>query len=204
MTPTASWRRARPPPVYRRGNAAESAIMSKGARLRRTRLSERQEAAAAASHARTARRDASKRGAEEGVRRGCLFCRKSDGGFTGEEHIFPESLGNNELVLPIGVVCDRCNHGVLSELDQALAGFLPIEMMRTWHGIPSKTGRLPSFKFDNGSLRCVAPGQLHLMLDSRKGQPATPPAPAGKKSSLTQRPATTPDQSACATSSAPC
>ena len=119
--------------------------------------------------------------ARQGEQRGCLFCRQADGGFTSEEHIFPESLGNSEYLLPVGVVCDRCNHGPLSIVNEALANFLPIEMMRTWHGIPSKTGKLPAFKFDNGTLRCVGRGELYLSLDSEKGQPEAPPAPPGRK-----------------------
>jgi hypothetical protein len=87
------------------------------------------------------------------------------------EHIFPEALGNTELLLPVGVVCDRCNHGPLAEADEALSRFLPIDLMRTWHGIPSKSGKLPSFNFDNGALRCIRPGDIHLQLDSYKGQP---------------------------------
>jgi hypothetical protein len=123
------------------------------------------------------RKEDAARGAFEGRRRGCLFCRQRDGGFTSQEHIFPESLGNTEHLLPVGVVCDRCNHGVLSALDAALCDFLPISMMRTVAGIPSKAGKLPSFDFDNGSLRCVAPGELSLELDSarwHKDQPAPP------------------------------
>jgi hypothetical protein len=152
--------------------------MGKGTRLRL----ERTEAARATQAQRDARREAAKQGAEEGRRRGCLFCRQSNGGFTSVEHILPESLGNKDVVLPVGVVCDRCNNGVLASIDQALGGFLPIEMMKTWHGIPSKSGKLPEFKFDNGSMRCRRPGDLFLMLDSAKGQPEAPTPPAGQAS----------------------
>jgi len=34
------------------------------------------------------------------------------------EHIVSEALGNVTLILPPGVVCDRCNHGTLSRLDE--------------------------------------------------------------------------------------
>jgi len=34
----------------------------------------------------------------EGERRGCLYCRRSDGGFRGREHPLGESLGNTEIV----------------------------------------------------------------------------------------------------------
>src|ERR1700755_1925849 len=98
--------------------------MSKGARLRDARQASRLETSRTRAIA-----------AEEGRARGCLICRRSDGGFSSVEHILPESIGNTEKILPVGVVCDRCNHGPLSQIDRALGGFLPIEMMRTWHGI---------------------------------------------------------------------
>lgn len=107
-------------------------------------------------------------GAVDGRRRGCLFCRRRNGTFTSREHIFPESLGNTERVLPVGVVCDRCNHEVCSPLDAALCDFGPVKMMRAFHGIRSKSGKLPSYEFDNGSLECRAPGDLFLALDSAK------------------------------------
>jgi HNH endonuclease len=143
--------------------------MSKGSRLRRARQAKRLEISRA--------RDAA---AEEGRARGCLICRQGDGGFSSVEHILPESIGNTEKILPVGVVCDRCNHGPLSQIDRALGGFLPIEMMRTWHGIPAKDGRLPAFTFDNGTMETRAPGHVHLLLDSSRDQPARPPAGSGK------------------------
>ena len=42
-----------------------------------------------------------------GVVSDCLFCRRGDGGWTSREHVIPESMGNTELILPPGVVCDR-------------------------------------------------------------------------------------------------
>jgi hypothetical protein len=123
---------------------------------------------------------ARERSAAEGRRRGCLFCRRSDGGFSSEEHIFPESLGNTEKILPVGVVCDRCNHEVLSSLDDALCDFGPVSMMRAIYGIPSKSGRMPSFRFDNGLLECREPGDIFLKLDSQKWHQEGLPAPPGK------------------------
>lgn len=75
--------------------------------------------------------------------RRCLFCRGHDGGFLSREHVFPESLGNTDLVLPPGVVCDRCNNTVLSQIDSALCDFPAVVLRRTMLGIPSKSGRLP-------------------------------------------------------------
>lgn len=145
--------------------------MGKGKRLRGERKAKLEQEVERRLRAKEEKRRAAIEGAHLGRRRGCLFCRRGDGGFTSFEHIFPEALGNTELLLPVGVVCDRCNHGPLAEADEALSRFLPIDMMRTWHGIPSKSGKLPDFNFDNGALRCVRPGHIYLHLDSYKGQP---------------------------------
>ncbi|MGH9171200.1 MAG: hypothetical protein ACRD0Z_10075 [Acidimicrobiales bacterium] len=79
---------------------------------------------------------------ETSVERGCLFCRMGDGGFSSVEHVFAESLGNRQLILPRGVVCDRCNNGPLSQLDQVLVDFMPIAFQRTIRGVPNKEGNL--------------------------------------------------------------
>ena len=83
----------------------------------------------------------------------CIFCKKSDVPFTSVEHIFPESLGNQELVLPKGVVCDICNNGVLAKLDQILIEFPLVAIMKHFHGIKSKTGKIPNTKFVNIELK---------------------------------------------------
>lgn len=76
-------------------------------------------------------------------KRGCLFCRLGDGGFTSVEHILGESLGNTEHILPKGVVCDRCNNGALADVDKALVEFGPIAQFRTFYGVPNKAGKIP-------------------------------------------------------------
>jgi HNH endonuclease len=152
--------------------------MGKRSRQVREQRVARERAAEQARVAAKERREAVLRGAEEGRQRGCLFCRKSDGGFSSVEHIVPESLGNREAVLPVGVVCDRCNQGVLSRLDAALCDFGPIAMMKTLNCVPSKAGKLPSYKFDNGQMHMKAPGELVLQLDSAKWRRDIPGRPA--------------------------
>jgi hypothetical protein len=85
----------------------------------------------------------------------CLFCRREDGGFTSREHALPESMGNTELILPPGVVCDRCNNGPLSQLDQALCEFGPIAMRRTMLGVSNKQGTIPVFRSHDGRIEHV-------------------------------------------------
>jgi hypothetical protein len=77
---------------------------------------------------------------------------RSDGGFASEEHPIPESLGNTTIVLPPGVVFDRCNNGVLSELDKTLVDCFPIKIRRTNLGIRSKAGKVPVTAFQDGRL----------------------------------------------------
>jgi hypothetical protein len=87
--------------------------------------------------------------------RGCLFCLTADGGFSSVEHPIPESLGNTELILPKGVVCDRCNNGRLAVLDQALADLMPLKMRRTTLGIENKRGNVPITVFQDARLERV-------------------------------------------------
>src|SRR5690242_12986143 len=70
--------------------------------------------------------------------RECLFCKRKDGSFTSQEHVLPEALMNDRLILPPGIVCDRCNNGPLSRVDQEFLNFAPIALMRTVYGIPTK------------------------------------------------------------------
>lgn len=152
--------------------------MGRKSRAKRERRCEREQQARIRTRDREDRRLAILRGAQQGRRRGCLLCRQSDGGFTSEEHIVPESLGNHKLVLPSGVVCDRCNNRC-AQLDRELCEFSPVRFMRTASGVPSKKGRLPRFEFDNGSLWCDAPGEISVALDHDSSWRDDLPAPPG-------------------------
>jgi hypothetical protein len=78
----------------------------------------------------------------------CLYCEREDREFKGNEHVVPESLGNNNLILPKGVVCDQCNNGVLSQLDNHLVNFPLFGVMRNIYDIKSKsTGRVPEARY---------------------------------------------------------
>jgi len=94
----------------------------------------------------------------DGSKLGCLVCRGTDGGFLRPEHPIPESLGNTEFILPPGVVCDRCNHGRLADLDRVLCEFKPISFRRTMLSVPSKTGKVPTTRFLTGHVESPEPG----------------------------------------------
>jgi hypothetical protein len=104
----------------------------------------------------------------------CLYCQQSSRAFNSEEHMIPESLGNQghggkpPIVLPPGVVCDRCNHGKLSQLDHALITYAPISLMRTLYGVTSKRGKLPEAKLGNATLCMFEKGHIWLEPSSKK------------------------------------
>lgn len=74
----------------------------------------------------------------------CLFCRGSTEGSNSREHVLPESLGNHSLVLPPGVVCDRCNN-YFSQIERDFLAAPQVRMLRHRQSIPSKKGRIPTF-----------------------------------------------------------
>jgi hypothetical protein len=159
--------------------------VGRNSRLKAERRAEKARLDAAATERAKRRQEARERGAAEGARRGCLLCRKADGGFTSEEHILPESLGNTEKILPPGVICDRCNNEVCAPLDEALCNFGPVRMLRTMHQVPAKSGKLPSMRFDNGRLESLGPGELSLSLSSEKWRRDLPALPGMKSFSFT-------------------
>jgi|SRR5215211_149331 len=80
----------------------------------------------------------------------------------------PESLGNSNQVLENGVVCDRCNNTVLSDLDQAIIEFFPVSLRRAMLGIQTKAGKFPKARFSGGTLQMTEPGHVLLKVASKK------------------------------------
>lgn len=98
----------------------------------------------------------------------CLFCKSADNSFLSVEHIFPESLGNKEKILPKGVVCDRCNNEILSSLDAELLDFDPIKFLRTMNGVKSKKGKVPISSFKNIRIENPNEGTIYVDLQGSK------------------------------------
>jgi len=74
----------------------------------------------------------------------CIFCRGDSAASKSREHIIPESLGNSSLVLPKGVVCDKCNNYFSREVEKPFLESDAIRAMRFHQGLKSKKGRVPS------------------------------------------------------------
>jgi hypothetical protein len=83
--------------------------------------------------------------------------------------VFPEALGNKDVVLPRGVVCDRCNHGPLALVDRELVNLMPVRLLRAFKGIPNKNGELIGVDIDGRThIQNTAPGQMSITYTSEK------------------------------------
>lgn len=71
----------------------------------------------------------------------CLFC-AADGPFTTIEHVIPESLGNDDLLLE-GEVCDGCQRYFGSSIEQYVLAKSPIAAWRVMLGTTTKKGKRP-------------------------------------------------------------
>jgi len=72
----------------------------------------------------------------------CIFC-GSNGPFSTAEHIIPESLGNDDLILH-GYVCDKCQAYFGKEVEKFVLGKTSFAFWRTYLGITTKNKKLPS------------------------------------------------------------
>jgi len=73
----------------------------------------------------------------------CIFCRGDTTGSVSREHIVPESLGNTQLVLPRGVVCDKCNNYFAREVEKPFVMSPAVRSLRFSQELENKRGRLP-------------------------------------------------------------
>jgi hypothetical protein len=99
----------------------------------------------------------------------CIYCLSTTANFKSEEHIFPESLGNDELVLPKGYVCDRCNNGIIARLDNALIKFDPIAFLWVQLVPHTKDGSLPKANFQNMSMERTSPTHIKISVKDKTG-----------------------------------
>jgi hypothetical protein len=98
----------------------------------------------------------------------CIYCKTTEGEFRSEEHVIPEAFGVDELVLT-GCVCDACNNR-LSRLDQALAEFDAIAMLRTFYVPLTKKGKFPKADLREYDIEKTEPRAIKFM--AKGGRPA--------------------------------
>jgi len=93
------------------------------------------------------------------ARMACLFC-GSSGPFSTVEHVIPESLGNDDLMLE-GQVCDGCQRYFGKEVEHYVLNKSPIGLWRVLLGTRTKKGKRPKADLSQpsaqkGVLRCVS------------------------------------------------
>jgi hypothetical protein len=74
----------------------------------------------------------------------CIFCKADSSRSRGVEHIIPESLGNVEHTLPVGVVCDPCNDYFSRKIEKPLLDSDYFRHARFRHRVHNKEGRVPT------------------------------------------------------------
>ena len=74
----------------------------------------------------------------------CIFCKRDSTGSRSKEHIIPESLGNEEHVLPPGVVCDACNNYFASSIERVVLESGEFKSACFNMIIPNKRNRVPA------------------------------------------------------------
>jgi hypothetical protein len=72
----------------------------------------------------------------------CIYCTKPTAGDATRAHVFPEALGNRNLLLPAGTVCRKCNQYAGHELESALIAHPSIAMALHFWGIHGKKRRI--------------------------------------------------------------
>ena len=73
----------------------------------------------------------------------CVYCKLPSDGGRSVEHVIPESLGNETIVLPRGVVCDGCNNHFARKVEAPFLNAPLVQMLRHGQMLPSKKGRVP-------------------------------------------------------------
>ncbi len=80
----------------------------------------------------------------------CIFCLSSAGPFTSAEHVIPESLGNEEVTLAPGWVCDGCNQYFGLEIESKALHSFDFAFWRCSLAVRTKKGKMPLVEFGGG------------------------------------------------------
>jgi hypothetical protein len=94
----------------------------------------------------------------------CIFCLEDSSRSRGVPHVAPEALGPHGLTLPIGAVCDSCNHYLGHELDNVLVSHPVIALFVQFLGLPGKEKR--TRKQLGNVVRDVHPGMITIPIES--------------------------------------
>ena len=89
----------------------------------------------------------------------CIFCKEDACASRSVEHIIPESLGNTTLLLPPGIVCDKCNNYFARKIEKPLLESDEVYALRFHQRVPNKRGIIPALA---GTIGHTAPVLVQL------------------------------------------
>jgi hypothetical protein len=95
----------------------------------------------------------------------CLFCRRQNTSFQRVEHPIPESLGNDDFILPPGWVCDACNQYFGAKIEARVLSMPPFSIERAAFSVTTKKGRLPLHQDDGFALAATGFTQMLAIVD---------------------------------------
>lgn len=107
------------------------------------------------------------------VNRPCIYCKREAAGAQEEYHIIPYSAGNiaearyplDELTLPTGLVCDKCNHYFGLKVEPHLTGHPIVQLWRVLKGVQ---GRAKTLKYKSEGVKLSS--RKHKILVVEQGQ----------------------------------
>ncbi len=73
----------------------------------------------------------------------CIFCKQPSASSVSVEHIIPEALGNEDHILPAGIVCDQCNNYFGRKIEGPLLDSGHFHGLRFRQSLPNKRGEVP-------------------------------------------------------------
>lgn len=74
----------------------------------------------------------------------CLFCKAPTDSSKSVEHVIPEAFGSKKIILPKGIVCDKCNNYFSRKIEGPLLAHPSFRNIRAWHQVRTKRGNMPS------------------------------------------------------------
>lgn len=93
----------------------------------------------------------------------CIYCRCETTKAEAVAHVLPEAVVENDLVLPRGTICTRCNQYLGHELDATLVQYPAVAVFIQFAALPGKSGS-PRRQLGGISLKKHANGKSDLRM----------------------------------------
>lgn len=99
----------------------------------------------------------------------CIFCGADTRNSKSVEHVFPESLYNDKIILDRGVVCDKCNNYFALKIEREITDLPLFKEACCLKAVPNKKGRIKPIEVvvcgDISKIYWVQPHNRQLVLE---------------------------------------